>query len=196
MHYPKVAPPKILSAGETTISGLSGAEQGLASGFSLRGVVVLAALLEGQRSKKFANPLCLHVPALEALVEQSDTQSDIDTHPLLIDLSSDTVLNEDVGTVGSNLVATITNLGDDLAVPLSLCLAAGHEATHDDIIDSTPVLRGTCGYMGDDVGFRVFLVETRLVTDRALLDLHDMLLALLFIRKIIVRQSTTFLSVG
>jgi len=48
-----------------------------------------------------------HAPALQALVQQTNTQSDVNAHTLLVDHASDAVLDQDVGTVCAELVAAI-----------------------------------------------------------------------------------------
>jgi hypothetical protein len=52
----------------------------------------------------------LHTPTLEAFVQQPNAQSYVNTHALLIDHARNTILNQDVGTVGAELVATVRNL--------------------------------------------------------------------------------------
>jgi hypothetical protein len=51
-----------------------------------------------------------HTSTLETLVKQTNAQSYIDAHALLIDHARDAVLNQDIGTVGTELVATIRDL--------------------------------------------------------------------------------------
>jgi hypothetical protein len=96
--------------------------------------------------------LLLHAVRLETLVEKTNSKTNVNAHTLLVDLASDTVLNENVGRVGAELVATIGDLGDDLGVPLPLGLARGDETRHDDIVDLLPVLTGASSDMGNDVG--------------------------------------------
>lgn len=52
----------------------------------------------------------LHATTLETLVQQSDSQTHVNTHTLLIDHSCDAVLNENIGTVCAKLVAAIRHL--------------------------------------------------------------------------------------
>ena len=49
----------------------------------------------------------LHTPTLEALVQQTNAQSYIDAHALLVDHTRNPVLDEDIGTVGTEFVATV-----------------------------------------------------------------------------------------
>lgn len=68
----------------------------------------------------------LHASTLEALVQQTNTETDINAHALLVDHACDTVLNQDVGTVGTELVATIRDLWVMLAWAFEfIYLAAG-----------------------------------------------------------------------
>lgn len=62
---------------------------------SLRTVYKLASCVQwyGRMALTF---LILHAAALETFVQEPDTQADIDTHSLLLDLPGDTVLNEDI----------------------------------------------------------------------------------------------------
>lgn len=72
-----------------------------------------------RRSAIYSNDLtsiCFHSPALQTLVEQSNTKANIHTHSLLLDLSSQAILNEYIGRVCSELVSTIRNLGNDLSL--------------------------------------------------------------------------------
>lgn len=54
--------------------------------------------------------ILFHAPALQALVQQTNAQSDVNAHALLIDHASDAVLNQDVGTVCTEFVAAVGNL--------------------------------------------------------------------------------------
>lgn len=103
-----------------------------------------------------------HVPALESLVEQADSETNINTHAFLIDLARDPVLDKDIGRIGSEFVSTVRNLGNDLGVPFALGLAGGHKAAHNEVVDLAPVTAGTCGNMGDDIRIRSF-AKARLV---------------------------------
>ena len=116
----------------------------------------------------------LHLSRLETLVKHTNTQPDIDTHLLFIDLACKTILDEDVGGVRTEFVASIGDLGDDLGVPLALGLTSSYETAHHHIVDLAPV--GACAGsdVRDDVG--VFaLVQAWLVADGALADLNDVL---------------------
>ena len=54
--------------------------------------------------------ILFHAPALQAIVQQTNAQSDVNAHALLIDHASDAVLNQDVGTVCTEFVAAVGNL--------------------------------------------------------------------------------------
>jgi len=52
----------------------------------------------------------LHAPTLETLVQQTNAQSYIDAHAFLVDHACNSVLDENIGTVGTELVATVGHL--------------------------------------------------------------------------------------
>lgn len=56
---------------------------------------------------KALTSLLLHVLALDTLIEQADPKADIDTHALLIDLTCDPILDENIGRVRTEPVASI-----------------------------------------------------------------------------------------
>jgi hypothetical protein len=120
--------------------------------------------------------LLLHVVCLETFVEQSNAQSHVDTHALLIDLTCDTILNQDIRRVRAKFVATVCDLVHNLGVPLPLSLARRDEPSHDDVVDLSPILASTGRDVSNDIGIR-FLIESRLVADRTLPYLNNMLLA-------------------
>ena len=88
---------------------------------------------------------------------------------------------QDVGAVGTQSVAAVAELGNDLAVPLSLCLGGGDEAGHDDIVDLAPILRCARCDVCDDVGIGV-PVEAWLVADWAFADFDDAFFAGLIVK--------------
>ena len=96
--------------------------------------------------------LLLHIPTLESLIQQTNTQSHINAHPLLVDLTSNPILDQYVGRIGTQLVATVGNLRNDLGVPLALCLTGGDKATHNEIINLSPVPTRACSNVGNDIG--------------------------------------------
>jgi hypothetical protein len=119
--------------------------------------------------------LLFHFLALETLVQQPNPKTDIHTHTLLIDLTSDAILDKDIGRVCSKAISTVRNLGDDLGIPLALSLAGSHEAAHNQIIDLAPVTARAGRNMSDNIRIRSF-GEARLMAKRTLTDFNDVLL--------------------
>src|SRR5271156_2052799 len=154
-------------------------------------VIVLLALLDAKRSEHLSNcdelnhfkskkqvvltSLLFHFSTSYCFVQQTNAQPNIHTHPLLIDLPSKAILNQDVGGVRAELVASIPNLRDDHGVPLSLSLTCGHKTTHNEIVDLPPVRAGTCCDVGDDVS--ICPMFKRLVAEGAFPDLNNVFLA-------------------
>lgn len=120
--------------------------------------------------------LPLHAVRLEPLVQQPDPQPHVHAHLLLVNLSRDPVLHQDVRRVGPQLIPAVRDLGHDLAVPLALRLARRHEPPHHQPVDLPPVLACASRNVRDDISVAP-LVEPWLVADGALADLDDVLLA-------------------
>src|SRR5690606_11915702 len=116
---------------------------------------------------------------LQALVQQPDTEPHVNAHLLLIDLTSNSVLDQDVGRVGAKLVTSIRDLGNNFGVPLPLRLASRDESTHHQFVHLSPVLTGASGNVSDDVCI-LPLIETRLVADGAFSYFNDVFLATVF----------------
>ena len=120
--------------------------------------------------------LPLHAVRLQPLVQQPDPQPHVHAHLLLVDLSGDPVLHQDIRRVGPQLIPAVRDLGHNLAVPLALRLARRHEAPHHQPVDLPPVLARASRNVRDDISVAP-LVEPRLVADGALADFDDVLLA-------------------
>lgn len=87
-------------------------------------VIEFFTLLNTQRVQEFPNcsplvphpnhewhseltPFLLHTASTETLVEQPDTETNVYTHALLLDLTRDPVLHKDVRRIGSQLVSSV-----------------------------------------------------------------------------------------
>ena len=59
-------------------------------------------------------PLLLHCSTLETFIEETDSETDVYTHSFFLNLSGQSILNEDVSRIGSQFISAIGNLRNDL----------------------------------------------------------------------------------
>src|SRR6266536_1970221 len=146
-------------------------------------------LVRNSRHARIPTSLLLHVPTLQTFVEKPNPKSDVHAHPLLVDLSGDSVLYKDIGGISTEFVTTIPYLSDDFRVPLPLRLTCSDESTHDNAIDLSPILTGITSEMGDNICIGAF-VETRLMAERALANLNDMFFSLFIGQIVRIKEAT------